>query len=515
MNAAIDAPAPTVASEIAASQREWEAKLLASPVPQLGKWHAVGPFAASDHSAALKMEFPPEKLALAADGKADLAAKHDERSWKVQPSWVDGKAHTLTGDNSATYLYRTVISKAEGTLAVALGSDDGVKVWVNGVKVHESTGVRGITVDSDKFTAPIHAGANHLLMKVTNGTGGYAFSFRLRSDGGVPADVRAALEVPAAERSQEQSQRIAVHYRSIAPALASVRKELATAEKEKADLEKSLGRCVVAKAGNPRTVRIYPRGNWLDDSGPAVEPAIPSYFGTLETKGRATRLDLARWLVRKDNPLTARVFVNRLWKLFFGTGISQRLDDLGAMGDPPVHPELLDWLAVEFVESGWNVKHMVRLLLVSRAYQQSSVASPELLERDPFNRLVARQSRWRLDAEMVRDNALSVSGLLSPEIGGKSVKPYQPAGYWEHLNFPKRKWKADDGMKLYRRGMYTWWQRSFLHPSLMAFDAPNREECTAERPRSNIPQQALVPAERSNVRRGCARFRGPRRALGG
>ena len=142
--------------------------------------------------------------------------------------------------------------------------------------------------------------------------------------------------------------------------------------------------------------------------------------------------------------------------------------------------------------SGWDVKHMVKLLLMTSTYRQSSVPSPAAEVRDPYNRLLARQSRWRLEAEVVRDNALAVSGLLSRKIGGPSVKPYQPAGYWVHLNFPKRKWVADSGPKAYRRGLYTWWQRSFLHPSLMAFDAPNREECTAERARSNIPQQALV-----------------------
>ncbi|MCZ6795515.1 MAG: DUF1553 domain-containing protein, partial [Planctomycetota bacterium] len=235
-----------------------------------------------------------------------------------------------------------------------------------------------------------------------------------------------------------------------------------------------------------------PRGNWLDDSGDIVEPAIPGYFGKLNVEGRATRLDLAEWFVSRDNPLTARVLVNRLWKLFFGAGISKRLDDLGAMGELPVHPELLDWLAVEFMESGWDVKALVKRLLMSSTYRQSSDATPEQLERDPYNRLLGRQSRWRLDAELVRDNALAISGLLSRRIGGPSVKPYQPAGYWVHLNFPKRKWTADQGEKAYRRGLYTWWQRSFLQPSLMAFDAPNREECTAERPRSNIPQQALV-----------------------
>src|SRR5439155_2725458 len=193
-----------------------------------------------------------------------------------------------------------------------------------------------------------------------------------------------------------------------------------------------------------------------------------------------------------DNPLTARVFVNRLWKLFFGQGLARSLEDLCSHGEWPTHPELLDWLAVEFMESGWDVRGLVRTLVTSAAYRQTSQPSPELLDRDPANRLYARQARFRLDAEMVRDNALAVSGLLSSRMGGPSVQPYQPRGYWAYLNFPPREWDDSTGEDQYRRGIYTWWQRTFPQPSLLAFDAPSREECTAERTRSNIPQQALV-----------------------
>jgi hypothetical protein len=186
------------------------------------------------------------------------------------------------------------------------------------------------------------------------------------------------------------------------------------------------------------------------------------------------------------------VFVNRLWKLFFGQGLSKTLDDLGAQGEWPTHPELLDWLAIEFVARDWDVRAMVRLLVTSGTYRQSSRPTARQREVDPYNRFLARQSTFRLDAEMIRDNALAVSGLLDAHVGGQSVFPYQPAGYWSALNFPVREWHDDSGTKLYRRGMYTHWQRSFPQPSLLAFDAPSREECTVERPRSNIPQQALA-----------------------
>ncbi|MGC4044148.1 MAG: DUF1553 domain-containing protein [Armatimonas sp.] len=194
----------------------------------------------------------------------------------------------------------------------------------------------------------------------------------------------------------------------------------------------------------------------------------------------------------KENPLTARTVMNRLWKQFFGNGISKVLEDLGAQGEPPTNPALLDWLACEFQDSGWDMRHMVRLMVTSNTYKQVSTASKALMTADPENREYARQSRFRLDAELVRDNALSISGLLVPKIGGPSVKPYQPDRYWENLNFPVRDWVADTNENQWRRGLYVWWQRSFLHPSLLAFDAPTREECAADRTRSNIPQQALV-----------------------
>jgi hypothetical protein len=245
----------------------------------------------------------------------------------------------------------------------------------------------------------------------------------------------------------------------------------------------------------PNVVRILPRGNWMIETGDVVEPAFPAYLVS-STNGlphrRLNRLDLADWLVSRDNPLTARVFVNRLWKQFFGIGLSKVLDDFGAQGEPPPNQPLLDWLACEFMDSGWDVKHMVRLIVESHAYRQVSTASTELQSRDPYNRELARQSRWRLDAEFVRDNALAIAGLLAEHLGGPSVKPYQPEGYWENLNFPVRTYEASQGPDQYRRGLYTWWQRSFLHPSLLAFDAPTREECAADRSRSNIPQQALV-----------------------
>jgi hypothetical protein len=270
--------------------------------------------------------------------------------------------------------------------------------------------------------------------------------------------------------------------------------KLAAARKEKEDFEKALPMCVVTEAVEPRPVHVLPRGNWMDDSGPVVQPAVPQSLPQPKTEGNArlTRLDLANWFVSRENPLTARVFVNRLWKLHFGTGLSKVLDDLGTRGEWPRHMDLLDWLAVEFMDNHWDVKHVVRLLVTSSTYRQSSKPGDKLKELDPYNRLYARQSRWRFEAEFVRDNALEISGLMTSKVGGPSAKPYQPSDYYKELNFPKRTYTSDKGENQYRRGLYTHWQRTFLHPSLAAFDAASREECTAERNISNTPLQALT-----------------------
>ncbi len=309
-----------------------------------------------------------------------------------------------------------------------------------------------------------------------------------------PAEIVAIIKLAPEKRNAAQRAKLAKHFRNVAPQFAPLRQQLADEQVARLAYEKSLPHCLVTVSSDkPRTVRILPRGDWQNETGEVVQPAVLHFLPQPKVEGRAlNRLDLADWLVSPSNPLTARVFVNRLWKHFFGTGLSKVLDDLGAQGEPPIHAELLDWLACEFRDSGWDVKHIVRLLVSSQAYRQVSTASRDAIVRDPYNRELARQGRWRLDAELVRDNALSVSGLLVSRIGGPSVKPYQPAGYWENLNFPPRTYQNDSGPDQYRRGLYTWWQRSYVHPSMLAFDAPTREECTAERTRSNIPQQALV-----------------------
>ena len=294
---------------------------------------------------------------------------------------------------------------------------------------------------------------------------------------------------------------------------AAKKEEIAHSEAMIKDIEKRKRMTMISVAVQPRFIRVLHRGDWMDTKGEIVEPGVPLFMKQVAVKeGRATRLDLAKWITSPDHPQTARVYVNRVWQRMFGSGLSKNLEDNGSQGDWPSHPELLDWLASEFTHRShhaardgvphaerevydgpaWNVKHIIKLIVTCNAYRQSSLEPEALKKADPENRLLARQASFRLPAETLRDSTLLVSGLLTDRLGGRGAKPYQPDGYYAHLNFPKRTYVADKGAEQYRRGVYTHWQRTYLHPMLRAFDAPTREECTAQRPISNTPLAALA-----------------------
>jgi len=374
-------------------------------------------------------------------------------------------------------------------------------------------------------------GSEHSIGKFRLSSSSSSRPVRAGGDNGLPKNIAEIITLAPEQRTGKQKEELSAHFRTIAPELAETRSKLGALQEQRDVLFRTVRTTLVSMSGPPRTMRVLPRGNWLDESGDAVSPAAPAFLAPRQTPaegGRLSRLDLANWLISPENPLTARVFVNRLWKIAFGQGIVKSLEDFGAQGTPPTHPHLLDWLAVEFMQPSatpslsnggagggasaaragaasnpqsaipnpkslpWDIKRLLKLLVMSGAYRQSSHADESLRQKDPYNQWLARQNRFRLDAEMVRDNALAVSGLLVDKLGGPSAKPYQPPLYWAYLNFPVREYQADKGEGLYRRGLYTYWCRTFLHPSLKAFDAPTREECTADRPRSNTPLQALV-----------------------
>ena len=240
-----------------------------------------------------------------------------------------------------------------------------------------------------------------------------------------------------------------------------------------------------------RETNMFIRGNWLD-KGKKVVSDVPASMPPLKTEEEPDRLVLAKWLVSGENPLTARVIANRIWAKLFGRGIVETLEDLGSQGSPPTHPELLDWLALQFQdELGWRMKPLIKMMVTSATYKQSSKVTPEKFDKDPNNYLLARASRIRLSAEQIRDQSLSVSGLLSEKMYGPSVKPYQPEGVWQVI-YSGVNWENSEGEDAYRRGLYTYWRRTSPYPSMMSFDSPSREFCVNRRINTNTPLQALI-----------------------
>lgn len=306
----------------------------------------------------------------------------------------------------------------------------------------------------------------------------------------VPKEILPLLDKPAEERSDAERQKIAQQFRTVAPSLKPLRDELATIEARRPKFPQ-VPVMQELPADKLRATHVLVKGNFLQP-GKAVQAAVPAAFHPLPGDAPLNRLGVARWLVDGNNPLTARVMVNRFWAQLFGRGLVETEEDFGTQGSFPSHPELLDWLAVEFQESGWDVKALLKLIVTSATYRQSSQVTAERLAKDPQNRLFSRGPRFRLEAEMVRDQALSLAGLLSGKLGGPSVYPPQPPGLWQAAFNGERTWSTSNGEDRYRRGLYTFWRRTVPYPSMATFDAPSRETCSIRRVRTNTPLQALV-----------------------
>jgi uncharacterized membrane protein/mono/diheme cytochrome c family protein len=304
---------------------------------------------------------------------------------------------------------------------------------------------------------------------------------------GLPADVEQIVLTPREKRTPEQSARLKEHFLSVTPLLAQQQQEIAAL---KATMPQYVTTLVMKERSVPRDTRIHHRGEFLQPTEP-VEAAVPAILPPLPKGAPKNRLTLARWLVDQDNPLVARVVMNRIWMDYFGRGIVNTVEDFGIMGERPSHPELLDYLATEFVRQNWSMKAMHRLIVTSATYRQSSRLTPDLEKRDPQNVLYARGPRFRVEAEIVRDIALASSGLLNPKIGGPSVFPPQPAGISE-LSYGPLKWNESVGPDKYRRGMYTFLKRTAMYPMELTFDGPTAEVVCPRRIRSNTPLQALT-----------------------
>lgn len=526
LNAALNADTP----ELREAQTTWEEELRASLVAQKDLWQPVAPrevhaartstFAVQEDASVFVNGPYPEKDAYTVSlspGQARIAGirlealHHPDLPNKLSP----GNGNFILTNISATWVsgekrrdLNIVYGHADyeqESWPVAHAFDENPKTgWA--VSGHEDPQERTATF---VFSRPVRLDADDTLELRLAFEGDYSkhamARFRIAVPNDADVDLKTLLSVPGPVkdvlrvypelRTEHEARRIAAFYRSIAPELDEARREVAGLAEEMEAVRKEVPYTLITRAREPRTTRVLPRGNWMDESGAEVTPALPAFLPALDTGDRrATRLDLAEWLISRDNPLTARVIMNRTWATFFGTGLSKELEDLGLQGEPPSHPDLLDWLATEFMESGWDFQHMVRLMVTSNTYRQSSAPREDLKQKDPFNRLLARQPRMRLEAEVIRDTALAVSGLLAENVGGPSVFPYQPDGYWANCNTFRGPllYTTSEGDDQYRRGLYTVWKRSFLHPSLLAFDAPNREECIADRVVSNTPLQSLV-----------------------
>ena len=316
---------------------------------------------------------------------------------------------------------------------------------------------------------------------------------------GLPADVAAALRTAPGKRNAKQKARLTAYHASIDPHTKSMQSELDAARKSLATFEKQHVTYVMVmqEMAKPRDTHILDRGVYTEKRAKVTMGVPESVLGKLPSGAPNNRLGLAQWLVSGEHPLTARVTVNRYWAMLFGMGLVKTAEDFGFQGDYPSHPDLLDWLATEYPRTKWDTKAMLKQLVMSATYRQRSEWTDTLRERDPENRLLARQSRLRLPAEMIRDQALFTSRLLVEKIGGKSVKPYQPAGLWSEVSFQSKSrstdfYLQDTGEKLYRRSLYTFWKRSMPPPGMATFDAPSREMCILGRPRTNTPLQALL-----------------------
>jgi len=424
--------------------------------------------------------------------------KWGDFSWRYAPGVIDEQLVSLAQGTDSEYVARQIYSPTARELEISFGSDDGMVIYVNGVKVHEARVERSLSADQERVKIPLNAGENIMVCKIVNTGGPAGFYQRV-----IPAPhtmARGTIPLVLPESYTREEVRTAARdawRKDGSPRVRELSEKIAQTEKSKALVSEQIPRTMVMKeAAMPRKTFVLKRGSYdQPDQDRPVTRAIPKFLGTLSDEMPANRLGLAQWLVSPQNPLTARVTINRLWEQFFGRGIVRTENDFGFQGEWPTHPELLDWLATEFRESGWDIQHMIRLMLNSDAYAQSSRVRPDIAEFDPDDRLLSWYPRQRLSAEQIRDQALYVSGLLRERVGGPSVKSYQPDGLWQEVAMPTsntrtyQRGKDDD---LWRRSLYTYWKRAAPPPSLLTFDAPTREYCVTRRMTTNTPLQALV-----------------------
>ncbi|MYB01567.1 DUF1553 domain-containing protein, partial [Candidatus Poribacteria bacterium] len=476
----------------------------------LGNWHAAGPFTAEHGNLAFYQIYEPETKTV---NTGDTFKVNDKTiKWEQQTHWVDEQVHNdIVGENSATYLFRNISSVTQQKALLYIGSNDALKVWMNGTELLAKNVQRDAAADQEQMQVELKPGNTTRHIKIVNYSGPSGFYFRMESAPPMlPANIVDIAGTPRGERETAQKDQIRDYYRANITLDKSVNEnalrafadlkavvaDLAETRQKRNTLDGSLTTTLVMQERTePRGAYVLARGEY-QHPGEQVYPQTPAVLPAMLEDTTPDRLGFAKWLLSPEHPLTARVAINRFWQDIFGTGIVVTAEDFGTQGTPPVHPELLDWLATEFIASGWDVQTMLKLMLTSATYRQSAEVTPEKLERDADNALLSRGTRYRLDAETVRDNALALSGLLYAKIGGPSVKPPQPDGLWKAVGFTGSNtdtFVKDTGAdKVYRRSLYTFWKRTAPPPQMNILDAPSREACTIRRERTNTPMQALM-----------------------
>ena len=467
----------------------------AKPAP----WQVLGALKAGDVDQVLSQVLEPEQIA-EPDLKKTFAGAREEVKWSTRGDLQDGKSHVLVsslhGVHGLYYLSRKWVVPADQQVSVSVRADDVFRVWLNRDLVGERRQSEKAGEGPLKLVLNLKKGENTLLVKMVNVQGDSRFSFDLSPlDRSVlPADL-AVLFAGLDQWNTEQQTRVQRYFRRVSsPEWRQQEDQVALWREEEAGLNRTIPTTMVAKEDSEkmRDTFLLVRGEY-DKLGDKITRGVPSIFPPFPSDTPTNRLGLAKWLMLPTHPLTSRVTVNRFWQQYFGVGLVKTSDDMGVQGEPPSHPELLDWLAAEFIESGWDVKRMQRLIVLSAAYRQTSKQSADLRARDPENRLISRGPRFRVDGEVVRDSALFISGLLQSDLGGRSVRPYEPPGLWEAVSFNNsQKYIQDAGLAQYRRSLYTHWKRQSPPPNMLLFDAPTREYCVVRRPRTNTPLQALA-----------------------
>ena len=480
---------------VSAARNEELAGLLLPPKPQA--WQVLSVLKAGDPVATLDAIAGPEE-------KLDFAQKYpgvrEEARWGERGDLVDEKEHAFVGSlhgiHGVHFLARTLIVPRDQRIEVSLRADDLFKVWLNRSLVGERR-VRETPVEAPtKLMLDLKKGTNTLLVKVVNVQGDSRFRFEMNLlDSSILPPALAVSLAASDQPTEEQNTSLRRYFRRVSsPDWRRDSDQLTLWRNEESGLNGSIPTTLVAReeTEKPRATFMLMRGDY-DKPGDAVNRGVPAILPPFPKDAPTNRLGLAKWLLMPEHPLTARVTVNRLWQLVFGMGFVKTPEDFGTQSEPPSHPELLDWLATEFVRSGWDVQHIQKLILTSATYTQSSKLATELRAKDPDNRLLARGPRFRVDGESLRDESLYISGLLVEKRGGKSVKPYEPSGLWEAVSFNNsQKYVPDEGEGQHRRSIYTHWKRQSPPPNMLLFDAPTREFCVVKRPRTNTPLQALA-----------------------